>query len=447
VEKTQGLEFHTRAMEIRLTNFLIIMPVKTTIAVIVILVCLAHKAFAQLTLNGEFRPRMEYRHGFNTLMAPDDNAAFFISQRSRINLGLKTENYSVGFSLQDIRVWGEVPQLNRSDINSSVHEAWVDLKIFNQAFLRAGRQEIIYDNSRIFGNVDWAQQGRSHDAAVLKWDLENDLYLHAGIAFNQESERVKETFYALNNYKTLQYLWLSKRWEKLSGSILFLNNGMQHDVSETTFSQTTGSRLVYSPGNFSISGSAYLQTGKDAANRTLNGHYISFQYDQPLTLGGLGLTAGFEMLSGTDQADMQDQGNRRNRSFSPLYGTNHAFNGHMDYFYVGNHFNNVGLRDIYAGLNYNPLSWSAGFRVHLFSSDALMVNPADPAETMPRYLGTEVDFFVGYNLYGNVVLRMGYSEMFSTASMEVLKGGSKNETSNWAWIMLIVKPDFLNITR
>lgn len=46
-----------------------------------------------------------------------------------------------------------------------------------------------------------------------------------------------------------------------------------------------------------------------------------------------------------------------------------------------------------------------------------------------------------------LVLRMGYSEMFANASMEVVKGGSKNETSNWAWIMLIVKPEFLNITR
>jgi hypothetical protein len=29
--------------------------------------------------------------------------------------------------------------------------------------MKLGRQEVIYDNSRIFGNVDWAQQGRSHD--------------------------------------------------------------------------------------------------------------------------------------------------------------------------------------------------------------------------------------------------------------------------------------------
>ncbi|MGF1585769.1 MAG: alginate export family protein [Bacteroidales bacterium] len=423
------------------------MPVKSTTAIIVALVCLAQQTFAQFTLNGEFRPRMEYRHGFQTLMDPDENAAFFISQRSRLNLGMNEENYSVGFSLQDIRVWGEVPQLNRSDINSSVHEAWVDLKIFNKAFLRAGRQEIIYDNSRIFGNVDWAQQARSHDAAVLKWNLENDLILHAGLAFNQESERVRETFYSLNNYKTFQYFWLNKSWEKLSGSFLFLNNGIQFDPAKTTFSQTTGSRLVYNPGNFSLSGSAYLQTGRDAANRTLNAHYISLHYDQPLTLGGLGLTAGFELLSGTDQANMQDPGNRSNTSFSPLYGTNHAFNGHMDYFYVGNHFNNAGLRDLYAGLNYNPRSWSAGFRLHFFSSDALLVNPATPSESMPRYLGTEVDIFFGYNLYENIVLRMGYSEMFATESMEVLKGGSKSETNNWAWMMLIVKPEFLNIPR
>ncbi len=37
----------------------------------------------------------------------------------------------------------------------------------------------------------------------------------------------------------------------------------------------------------------------------------------------------------------------------------------------------------------------------------------------------------------------GYSQMFATASMEAIKGGSSEEVNNRAWNMLNVKPVFL----
>jgi hypothetical protein len=312
--------------------------------------------------------------------------------------------------------------------------------------LKAGRQELVYDNSRIFGNVDWAQQGRSHDAALLKWFFKDDLSLHVGLAFNQDSERIRETFYSLDNYKTLQYIWIAKSWEGLRTSFLFLNNGVQHSAVSTTFSQTIGGRVVYSTDSRTLSGAAYIQSGKDPQNRSLAAHYLSLQYEQPIT-GEISFTGGFELLSGTDQADILNPGYGRNNSFNPLYGTHHAFNGHMDYFYVGSHINNVGLRDVYTGIDYTPGSWSAGTRIHLFSSDALLTDPLNQDETMPRYLGTEIDLYLGYRLFDNAAVRMGYSQMFASGSMELLKGGSKGEINNWAWVMLVVTPEFLNPKR
>ena len=69
------------------------------------------------------------------------------------------------------------------------------IRLSESTSVKAGRQEIIYDDHRIFGNVDWAQQGRSHDAAIVGWSGPDDLVLHAGFAFNQESERLTGTFY------------------------------------------------------------------------------------------------------------------------------------------------------------------------------------------------------------------------------------------------------------
>ncbi|TVR75207.1 MAG: hypothetical protein EA408_00700 [Marinilabiliales bacterium] len=395
---------------------------------------------AQFSLSGEYRPRTEFRHGFQSLMFADDDPAFFISQRTRLNLGVAQEDYSFGFSFQDVRVWGEVPQLNRSDALSSVHEAWGEVKLSEAVKLKAGRQEIVYDNARIFGNVDWAQQGRSHDAAVLKWQSSENTRLHAGFAFNQDRERRTGTFYPLTNYKTFQYLWLNRNAEQVTWSLLMLNTGYQNTPGQMTFLLTTGGRLVYSPSPGSLSGSAYLQAGDDPTGSSLLAWYLAMEYAHPLN-EAITLSGGFELLSGTDEPDMATR--TRNNSFTPLFGTNHAFNGHMDYFYVGNHLNDVGLIDFYGGMNFRRERWSAGFRLHAFISEGEILIAGGGREGERQYLGTEIDIFAGYTLFEQATVRAGYSQMFATEAMERLKGGSKDEVNNWVWLMLVLRPSFL----
>ncbi len=397
--------------------------------------------FAQVTFSGEMRPRSEYRHGFSTLIAPEQEAAFFISQRSRLNLEYAGQDVKVFVSFQDIRVWGEVPQLNRSDLNSSIHEAWAEIGLGEQFALKLGRQEVIYDNARIFGNVDWAQQARSHDLALLKWKPSEPASLHAGFAFNQQSERVFGTVYDLDNYKTLQYLWFNYRLANTALSFLFLNNGMQFQPDKTVFSQTTGLRATRSANLFDFSGSFYYQGGKDAQNRRLNAWYLSAEALYPFHENWTA-RAGFEWLSGTDETDMATPGFDENHSFTPFYGTNHAFNGHMDYFYVGNHLNDVGLRNPYIGLNYQQNRFSLGATAHLFYADGNIMEAGDPGSTMDAFLGAELDLMAGFNLNKTISFMAGYSQMFATTSMEAIKGGSSNEVNNWAWIMLNVKPEF-----
>ena len=129
----------------------------------------ATQTFAQFTLDGEFRPRTEFRNGYKTLNPSNTDAALFTSQRTRLNTKFEAEKYSFFVSIQDVRTWGDVPQLNVSDKNGlAIHEAW-GLVNFNGMTLKAGRQEIVYDDSRMFGNVGWAQQGRSHDALLIKF--------------------------------------------------------------------------------------------------------------------------------------------------------------------------------------------------------------------------------------------------------------------------------------
>lgn len=389
-------------------------------------------ARAQFQLSGEFRPRTEYRHGFASLMSPGEDAAFFISQRSRLNFSWQNAPLSFYFSLQDVRVWGEVPQLNRSDVNSSVHEAWGELALGEVSSIRLGRQQLVYDNSRILGNVDWAQQARSHDIALFKTTMGENSRLHAGLAFNQDRERLTSTFYILPNYKTIQFVWFNTQRENLNLSLLFLNNGVQFSTQRTVFSQTTGAFATLNTEAANLAGSFYLQTGRDASNRKLNAWYLAASATRPFNQN-LSAALGFEILSGNHLEDVFSPAGTTNRAFTPLYGTNHAFNGHMDYFYVGSHLNSVGLINPYLQASCTRDRWSYTGVLHLFFSHGQIPDHSS-------YLGTEIDLFAGFTINPQATVRFGYSHMFASQTMEVLKDGSRGETNNWAWIMLVLRP-------
>jgi len=61
---------------------------------------------------------------------------------------------------------------------------------------------------------------------------------------------------------------------------------------------------------------------------------------------------------------------------------------------------------------------------------------------MDSNLGTEIDFTLGYKVANNIEFNAGYSQMFGTTSLEVLKGGLSNKNNSWSWFMLTFKPTF-----
>lgn len=392
---------------------------------------------AQLKIDAEVRPRFEYRHGFKTLIPDNTDPAAFVSQRTRLNTSYLTKNLNFVISLQDVRVWGDVPQLNTADKNGlAVHQAFGEFLLNATSSLKLGRQEVIYDDHRIFGSVGWAQQARSHDMALYKYRKDN-FKLDLGFAFNQSAENVfTTTLLTPKTYKAFQYAWMHKDWENFSGSILFLNNGKQFidaanaNNNETRYSQTLGTHLKLKEGKFNAVANLYYQFGNDVANNDLSAYLIgletSYKTSEKTVLG-----LGFELQSGNDY----NVATGKNNAFTPFYGTNHKFNGLMDYFYVGNHANSVGLLDIYAKANFklNPKSSLTAF-VHQFSA------AADINATVSKNLGTEVDFVYGYKFSKEITINAGYSQMFASKGMEVLKGNSDNNTNNWGWLMVTIKP-------
>ncbi|MFA8433678.1 MAG: alginate export family protein [Marinifilaceae bacterium] len=420
----------------------------TTSLLVLFLGLLPTVVVAQLDFTGEIRPRTEYRHGLKSLYNDANEAAFFTSQRTRLNVNYAETKFRVGVSLQDIRTWGDVSQLNSSDKNKiMLHEAWGEILFRDNFSLKVGRQELVYDDHRILGNVGWAQQARSHDLALFKFKAGEKGKFHAGFAYNQDKEQLITRLYTTGgNYKSMQFAWYHREFEEFKMSLLFLNNGLQYSKmadgavidEETRYSQTFGTHLNYKPGKVKFSGSAYYQTGEDVTGRDLKAYLISASMYYPVADNWKGYV-GAEIQSGTD-TDKQNV-NNDNKSFTPIFGTNHKFNGHMDYFYVGNHGNNVGLQDFFAGLNYGKDKVSFSTALHIFASQADLMKGT---EKMDSYLGTEIDLSLGYKYSKSLVIKAGYSQMFASESMEVLKGGDKGEANNWGWVMLVFKPNFLS---
>jgi hypothetical protein len=324
----------------------------------------------------------------------------------------------------------------------ALQQAWAEVILNKQLALKFGRQEISYDDQRVFGNVDWAQQARSHDALVATFKPNETNTIDMGLAISSENETLFDTNYTQNNYKSFQYVWYHTKLKKLDLSFLILNQGYaffdDNNKQHVDYNQTFGTHARYISQKLKVDTSFYLQTGQ-IANRDLNAYNMALNTHYALT-NHFNLGLGGELLSGTAMNSSDDKLN----SFNPWYGTNHKFNGFMDYFYVGNHINTVGLVDLNATLSYQNHPFSAVLMPHIFYSEATIINAEE--DELSKYLGTEIDLVLGYKFSKEVLFQAGYSQMIATESMEILKGGNKDATNNWAWIMISVNPSLFTTT-
>lgn len=411
------------------------------------------KGYAQeLSIDADIRPRFEYRHGFHNLVPENSDPAAFVQQRSRLKFGYTSEKFKASFSFQDVSIWGDTRQILPVDNNDSfqIADAWISFELGSGWSTKLGRQALSYDDQRILGGLDWAMQGRFHDLALVSHAGEKSK-LDIGIAFSQNSgagapgNEIGNIYDVTGffSYKAMQMIHYNvKASETSSISLLAMNNTFQNTengagVDGFFHRHTIGTHSKFKLGTIGLAANAYYQFGEAAQEVDLSSYLLGLEATTKAGSTGLGL--GFELQSGTDQDDTSGD----NNSFFPLYGTNHKFNGFMDYFYVGNHANNVGLTDIYAKAVFKTGEKSnLMVKGHYFGAAATLLDPADGSEA-DSYLGTELDLVFTQKLLPFATLKLGYSHMFAGDSMEILKGVEPDGAQNWGWAMLVVKPNFL----
>lgn len=436
---------------------------------------------AQLIFSGQLRTRTEYRNGQGTLLKNEDRPAFFTSQRTRISAGYAGYRLKVLATVQDVRVWGQdastINRTTNADLNGlMLHEAWGEFslldtnqtKLGKELALKIGRQEVGYDDVRLLGNLDWLQQGRRHDMALLKYGAKNWM-AHFGVAYNQNREGKTGTVYngiptgyaAGTNgigsaYKSLQFLYLGKKLASGNASFLVIKDDFNTYTTTVTTDRpasgtiaatrinTTGSWSRVTLGSYvnatvkklSIKAEAYHQTGKDKDGRSLSAYLLSGALTYAIS-PKTAITIGEDYTSGNEPSNTTSGKNRR---FDPLYGTPHKHWGLMDYFYVADGFGVGGLSDLYLKGRWKPsdkLTLQADF--HQFASTNTIIRSDKTPMSTPS-LGQEVDVVGQYVITKQIGLEGGYSVFNATDALAAAKAvPNARKTNTWGYLMVNLK--------
>ncbi|HSZ71471.1 MAG TPA: alginate export family protein [Cytophagaceae bacterium] len=455
-------------------------------------------AHAQYTFTGQIRTRSEYRNGAGNLLPKGSDAAFFTSQRTNLAFGYKWDKLIFYTQIRDVRVWGQdASTISNADGNKLfLHEAWGEFILANSAdtnsrlkidnlSIKVGRQELNYDDARLLGNLDWLQQGRRHDAALIKFQHKG-YQVDLGAAFNQNSDAFGKagTLFSpvnTNTYATTTTGFLipipgskpnfvptsGKNGAPVIAGVAPSTNGvnqmyktMQFIYLKKKFGQTTVSGLVFKDD--------FAKWRLDSIGNATTGFAYGRNYDQVGTnsriTSGLMLTSVVGNASsagkiawqafGYYQGGKDYSGNNLNAyyfganasyqrgkfSIGPGYemlsgndkssDDNHRFDplystAHKFWGYMD--FFYAGTGSPVAGLQNAFLKMKYAAKDLFITVDAHQFWTAAQSANridggnLNKALGTEIDIVLNYNVNKFVNLELGYSTMFATSSLEYVK--------------------------
>lgn len=412
-----------------------------------------------LTIVAQFRPRAEIRSGAFRPLIKGEHPSQLISERIRLTLDYGYKDIlTARISPQTVGIWGQSNMMQgiENDGNKiALFEAWAQLKLSKDWSLKLGRQVISLDDERFFGELDWAQGGRAHDALSVhfqrkQWELKgfaafNQNYkLLYGNNINNPSGNLYNTSNAFP-YKEMLTFWTSYKLNNCTQiSLLAANIGFQNTNSANTdtavnYSHTIGLHATHSQKKNSFSFSLYYQFGKNNAGQKTSAYLLaifnSYQLNKNWNIG-----LGSDLLSGNNIGNVQ----LKNNAFNPLFHTGHKFYGNMDYYFVGNGHKNAGISDSYFRLNYKSKNESVfSLTFHQFFAPVTIANSTFGYSAN---LGQEADILFQKKLNKFAHITGGYSFYITTPTLLMLKNISNaSKIQHWFWLGINITPTILKL--
>ncbi|MFN7954210.1 MAG: alginate export family protein [bacterium] len=375
-----------------------------------------------LALSGQVRIRGEVDARD---LASSTQADLVVGERARLGLAAQPTTDVTGFvQVQDARVWGE-EQNSLTDVQADgfdLHQGYLEVRdLFVPCLnLRAGRQEISLGEERLIGAVDWTQNARSLDGAVLTYAWDGGGWVKPFWALLAEKDAIAVKG-ALRQADTNvdegkdDDVWISgiHAQQKLGDALVlephayWLDDGTADIDLYTLGAYGNGKAVVSEDVAIVYNATVDAQLG-DVKGSAIHA-YLGVIHGG-IKAGPVMATLGYEYLSGDD-----DSKDRSRNAFDTLLATNHKFYGEMDYF-----LNNaadtasLGLQDLVAKLRYKLASTtSLAADLHHFQTAVEDETPGI-APDKRRFgghqdLGEELDVWVLHTYTANLDFRAGYS--------------------------------------
>ena len=467
---------------------------------------------ADVTFGGEFWTRYEVseRNDFRD----NTDADSYIQSRVRLNANVNVNDSTSAFiQLHSNRTWGDTVEnagqgtapmglngtqsVNDSARDVGLHQAYFTLKNFASlpVDMKAGRQEIILDGHRIFGNTLWTMGAHSHDAIRLNHKHDN---VSLSYGFIQQSEEratagTQADDAVDNGIKagdpndsedvTTQFLYANIAGilgGKLSTMYIYNADGCGSNTGPggtctggANDMHTIGFRQAGQLFGLDYRGEYYYQFGDaqgiasiDGAAGTdpaVNGGFANAGADVDRQAYMFGVRVGkqfknvsmkpkltlwYDYLSGTSD---EDGGDNKWKSFNTVYDTGHKFYGLQDVFLqVGNNHAaqgtaGLGLQDTAVKAQVSPApGWTLKADYHwLYTAVGVAGSPlrsrtnAVGTGTHSSELGQELDVTLVNKYNANTKVMLGYSHFSTGQALRALRGIG-NDDANWFYTQIHV---------
>ena len=403
-------------------------------------------------VSGSIRPRVEYAdEGILGNGAGADKT--FTTMQTRVNVKATVdEDVSAFISIQDVRTWGgETPTGAPPSITQSgtsigghldFHQAFFTLKnvMDSDVALKIGRQEMVYDEARLIGNIGWIQQAQSFDAvrADVKTGDIGWTAFYAQTTAKDSHPTLGGTIAVPGNQFESSFSGLRATWslggkDRITPYAYYAFNpartgGGATVIPDALYILYTGLYASKTFGDFRLRFDGAYQSGEQSSTVDYGAYMLTAAVSTKLDIaegGKVGLWVDY--LSG----DSNGAADGKIKTFTTPYATNHKFYGHMDKFL---NIPQSGLIDfVFKGSVKATPKLRFQLHAHMFRADKTTAAVTD------KDLGSEIDFDLSYKIATNTSLRMGYSHFFAGDPSALGVAGNPAVDSNWAWMMMQMK--------
>ena len=467
---------------------------------------------ADISFSGQILSRLEVNeHGTNNAHTFNDDSATgdFIVSRVRLNADVAVNDTTSAFiQMSRNSTWGSNTadsnntgndsgaangsfQVSDADAKLGLHQAYFTLKNFANSSLdlKLGRQQIVLDGHRLFGNTIWTVGQQTHDAVRLDHKHDNMSFSYAWITGSEAGTPGNNATISTNDEIETHMAYM--KYAGILGGNLSLtyagiidpcgnNSNCATAPSESANDMhTIGFRQAGQLYGIDYRGEYYYQWGdanQDAQNLTTGASTAGVAVDRDAYMFGVrigktfknvtmkpGLTLWYDYLSGTSDEDLGiGTGNTANqsfKSFNPVFDTGHKYYGLQDLFLgvgTGSETSGtaaLGLQDLAIKTKMSPMpGWTLKADYHWFyTAESVVANSnrglsGTGTTVLSRVneragdnsLGQEIDLTLVNKYNANTTITAGFSNYSTTQLFRDLRnvdGGS----ANWAYLMFDVK--------